>query len=93
MTKDEFFLYAHRLIHFLHDVFRAYDFQSILTASSLIFGFAFGAPVAIWFLLKQINSTLKMVTVGCLYGYSLFVFIPATVGHQSANHLFIVIIH
>lgn len=58
---------------------RVYDFQSIVTASSLIFGFAFGAPLAIWFGLKQINLNLKIVTIGCLYGYSLFVFIPATV--------------
>ena len=64
--------------HFISSL-RVYDFQSIVTASSLIFGFVFGAPLAIWFGLKQINLNLKIVTIGCLYGYSLFVFIPATV--------------
>ena len=66
-------------LYCVNDANRVYDFQSIVTASSLVFGFAVGAPVGIWFVLKQHTTTLRVVTVGCLYGYSLFIFIPATV--------------
>jgi hypothetical protein len=62
---------------------RVYDFESIVTASTLVFGFAIGAPLGIWFVLKQLSPNLRAVTIGCLYGYSLFVFIPATVSSSS----------
>eukprot|EP01032_Pedospumella_encystans_P026544 gene26544-29991_t len=53
-----------------------YDFQSVLTASSLVYGFAAFAPLVIWFVFKQYDATLKFVSVVCLYGYSLTIFIP-----------------
>lgn len=56
-----------------------YNFQSVLSASSLLYGFLFGAPAAIWFIFKQYEPKLKFVTVFCLYGYSMFVFGPALV--------------
>lgn len=58
---------------------REYNFQSVLTASSLVYGFAFLAPVAIWFIFKQYEANLKFVNVFCLYGYSLTIFLPAVV--------------
>ena len=49
----------------------------------MIYGFAAGTPLSIWFALRQLTG-LKVVlmTTVCLYGYSLFVFIPATVRHS-----------
>lgn len=58
---------------------REYDFQSVLTASSLVYGFAFFVPLAIWFVFKQFDPTLQFVAVLCLYGYALTVFLPAVV--------------
>lgn len=58
---------------------RQYDFQSVLTASSLVYGFAAFAPLVIWFVFKQYDATLKFVSVVCLYGYSLTIFIPTVV--------------
>lgn len=55
-----------------------------MTASSVIYGFASGAPTAIWFVLRQLGSSTKLVHVISLYGYSLFVFIPATVRSASS---------
>ena len=62
-----------------HAYNREYDFQSVLTASSLVYGYAFCAPVAIWFVFKQFDQNLKFVAVLCLYGYSLSVLLPAVV--------------
>ena len=65
-------------MNFFH-LCRVYDFQSIVKAPSLIYGFAGGAPVGIWFALRQFGATTKLIAIISLYGYSLFVYIPATV--------------
>lgn len=62
---------------------RVYDFQSIVKAPSLIYGFAGGAPVGIWFALRQFGAPTKLISIISLYGYSLFVYIPATVRLHS----------
>ena len=56
-----------------------YDFQSVVTASSLVYTFAAGVPVGVWFIFRQLtDAKLKLITLICLYGYSLLTFIPAT---------------
>lgn len=56
-----------------------YDFQSVVTASSLVYTFAAGVPLGIWFILRQLtDAKMKLITLICLYGYSLLTFIPAT---------------
>lgn len=54
-----------------------YNFQSILTASSVIYSYAGIAPAVIWGVFKQYEKNLKFITILCLYGYSLISFIPA----------------
>jgi hypothetical protein len=56
---------------------REYNFQSILTASSLIYGFATVAPALLWLVFRQYEPKLKFVTLLCLYGYSLLPFLAA----------------
>ena len=73
---------------FLRTHSRAYDFQSIVTASSLIYGFASCVPLGIWFILRQLGINLKIVTCVSLYGYSLFVFLPATVSIMVTDNRF-----
>lgn len=58
---------------------REYNFQSVLTASSIIYGFAAIAPTLIWFVFRQYEPKLKFISIFCLYGYSLISFIPAVV--------------
>eukprot|EP01035_Chromulina_nebulosa_P017761 gene17761-23361_t len=55
-----------------------YDFQSIISASSLIYGFASFVPFLVWIILKQYDGNVKLITMICVYGYSLFMFIPAS---------------
>jgi len=55
-----------------------YNFQSVVTASSLIYGFAGGVPLVLWFGLRQLDAKVRLITSLCLYGYSLAIFIPAT---------------
>lgn len=55
-----------------------YDFQSVVTACSFVFSFASLCPILIYFIFKQYDSKVKLISMICLYGYSLFVFIPAT---------------
>lgn len=55
-----------------------YDFQSIVSSASLIYGFAGIVPTLIYFGLNNVNAKISFVSLLCLYGYSLAVFIPAT---------------
>lgn len=66
----------------------SYDFQSVVTASSIIYGFATAIPVALWLILRHYEANLKLVTSICIYGYSLFVFIPAAVSFIFIFNLF-----
>jgi hypothetical protein len=55
-----------------------------VTVASLVYGFAVGAPVGIWFVLRQWEQAkLKLITIACLYGYSLILFIPAAVSIRN----------
>jgi hypothetical protein len=72
-----------------------YDFQSIVTAASVVFGFTAAVPTVIWFIFKQLLETqyqIRLITALCLYGYSLFVFIPAAVRSQPL-YLFVLQLH
>lgn len=68
-----------------------YNFQSVLSACSLLYGFLFGAPAAIWFVFKQYEPKLKFVTVFCLYGYSMFTFGPALVRMNVVAKYFLIV--
>ena len=56
-----------------------YDFQSIVTASSLLYGYLGIVPFIVYIGLKQFGGEMKLLTLVCLYGYSLGVFIPASI--------------
>jgi hypothetical protein len=55
----------------------AYNFQSVVTAATVVYTFAAAAPVTIYFVLRQFGLTTPLMTIVCLYGYSLLSFIPA----------------
>ena len=56
-----------------------YDMKNILTLVSIVYGYVAVAPVVVWLLFRLVDTPMKLVPVACLFGYSLFVFIPATV--------------
>lgn len=43
----------------------------------MIYSFLFCAPALLWLIFRTYEENLKYSSVFCLYGYSLFVFIPA----------------
>jgi len=54
-----------------------YDFEMVVTCMCVVYGWAVGAPVALWFTLRYLLVQIKLATVGCAYGYSLVPFVPA----------------
>jgi hypothetical protein len=59
-----------------------YDFKALTKALLYVFGFSFGAPAAVWMgMAYSLPKTvcLGLVSLTCIYGYSISPFIPAAV--------------
>ena len=59
-----------------------YDFKALTKALLFVFGFSFGAPAAVWLGMTYTlprSVCLGLVTLTCVYGYSIVPFIPAAV--------------
>lgn len=56
-----------------------YDFKELISISSVVYGFAAGVPLVVWFVLRQADGKLPFIQALCLYGYSMLVYIPAAV--------------
>lgn len=54
-----------------------YDFQDVVSAASVLFGASTLCPLAAFMAGRQIPLPLTLAQSLCLYGYSLFTFIPA----------------
>ncbi|CAN7115826.1 unnamed protein product [Brassica rapa subsp. narinosa] len=55
-----------------------FDVNYINLAASLIYGYAIIVPVAFYFSLRYMGSRADLLRFWCLWGYSLFVFVPTT---------------
>ncbi|CAM6125086.1 unnamed protein product [Calypogeia fissa] len=55
-----------------------YDINTVTWSAGLFYGYVGIVPLALYFLLKYLGVTSGLVQLWCLYGYSLFVFIPAS---------------
>jgi hypothetical protein len=55
-----------------------YDINTVSWSAGLFYGYVGIIPLALYFLLKYLGVTSGLVQLWCLYGYSLFVFIPAS---------------
>jgi len=64
-----------------------YNFESVVTSASIVYGFAVAVPLVMYIILGQYGARFKYITALCLYGYSLFVYIPATVRSKLAFFL------
>jgi hypothetical protein len=60
---------------------REYDFESIVSLASLVYGFLACVTAALYLTLRQIEASTPPSAVLCVYGYSLAIFIPASVRH------------
>jgi len=61
-----------------HEAFR-YDFTTVTFGAAAIYGYIVVLPIALWAVAKWLKTGLALVQIVCIYGYSLFVFIPVSV--------------
>jgi hypothetical protein len=78
-----FFFFSSRFHQSLSPPFslsdRQYDFNSVVSIAAVVYSFLGCVPLAIWFLFRQLETNTSLVAILCVYGYSLTVFIPASV--------------
>ncbi|KAG0585986.1 hypothetical protein M758_2G053700 [Ceratodon purpureus] len=55
-----------------------YDVNKVSWAAFMFYGYVGVIPLGLYFLLKYLGVVSGLVQLWCLYGYSLFVFIPAS---------------
>eukprot|EP01137_Pigoraptor_chileana_P034864 Opistho-2@28053 len=58
-----------------------YDFSKVTFAASAIYGYATLVPVVVWAILRYVAKarTVGLMEVICIYGYSLFIYIPVSI--------------
>jgi len=56
-----------------------YDFNKIPIGACVIYGYSIVVPLVMWVVFKWIKIPFKLMELLCIYGYALFVFIPACV--------------
>ena len=59
-----------------------YDVNKVSWAAFMFYGYVGVIPLGLYFLLKYLGVVSGLVQLWCLYGYSLFVFIPASVSYS-----------
>ncbi|GAA0173232.1 hypothetical protein LIER_41486 [Lithospermum erythrorhizon] len=64
---------AHKLQHKEWE----YDITLVTWSAGLFYGYATIVPLLLYIILKYFSAPSGMVQLFCLYGYSLFIFIPA----------------
>lgn len=57
----------------------SYDFSRLASAYTLVEIFLVGLPVLLWLLGKYLSVPMTLSFLVCLYGYSMAIFIPASV--------------
>lgn len=62
----------------------SFDVSYVNLAAGSVYGYAIVVPVAFYFLLQYLGSNASLVRFWCLWGYSLFVFVLASVSWQSS---------
>ncbi|XP_049791940.1 protein YIPF1 [Schistocerca nitens] len=63
-----------------------YDFHMVTYAATAVFGYAWAAPAALWALARWRGSSggVSFLELTCVYGYSLAVFVPLSLGLVGA---------
>lgn len=59
-----------------------FDVNYVNWAASVVYGYALLVPVAFYFLLQYFGCSASLTRFWCLWGYSLFIFIPSSVSIQ-----------
>lgn len=61
------------------DIVWNFDVTYVNWAASIIYGYALGVPPAFYFLFQYFGASTSLIRLWCLWGYSLFIFIPTSV--------------
>ena len=64
------------------DIVWNFDVTYVNWAASAIYGYAVAVPAAFYFLLQYLGSSSSLIRLWCMWGYSLFIFIPTSVSIQ-----------
>ena len=72
---------AHKLQHKKWD----YDINLVTWSAGLFYGYVTFVPLGLYIILKYFSAPSGLAQLWCLYGYSLFVFIPASVSNTFHN--------
>jgi protein YIPF1/2 len=56
-----------------------YDINLVTWSAGLFYGYVTFVPLLLYVILKYFSAPAGLVQLWCLYGYSLFIFIPASV--------------
>jgi protein YIPF1/2 len=67
------------LEHKWHKKDWSYDINLVTWSFGLFYGYVLLVPLGLYLILKYFSAPSGLVQLWCLYGYSLFIFIPATV--------------
>nr|DAD26535.1 TPA_asm: hypothetical protein HUJ06_028003 [Nelumbo nucifera] len=65
----------------------SFDVSYVNLAACVLYGYALVVPVAFYFLLQYLGSNASLLRFWCMWGYSLFIFIPT-----SGNDLMLVVV-
>lgn len=60
-----------------------YDFTHVTYACAVVYGYVAGLPTVMWLGFKYLGAPISLLTLLCLYGYSMVPFIPAAVRRRA----------
>eukprot|EP00252_Welwitschia_mirabilis_P025754 TRINITY_DN8186_c0_g1_i1.p1 TRINITY_DN8186_c0_g1~~TRINITY_DN8186_c0_g1_i1.p1 ORF type:complete len:164 (+),score=10.10 TRINITY_DN8186_c0_g1_i1:103-594(+) len=66
------------IAHKTHHKHWDYDINQVTWSAGLFYGYVTVIPLVVYFVLKYFSVPAGLVQLWCIYGYSLFVFIPAS---------------
>ncbi|EGG18851.1 Yip1 domain-containing protein [Cavenderia fasciculata] len=61
-----------------HTLWKA-DIQKVVYSAIAIYGYSFVVPFILWAVFKWMKLGLRLIDMACIYGYSLFIFVPISV--------------
>lgn len=55
-----------------------FDVNYVNWAACVVYGYAIAVPAAFYFMLQYLGSTTSLIRLWCMWGYSLFIFMPTS---------------
>jgi protein YIPF1/2 len=66
-----------------------YDINLVTWSAGLFYGYVTFVPLLLYVILKYFSAPAGLVQLWCLYGYSLFIFIPASVRTLPRTYIYL----